>query len=292
MIKKVILIVCYNITFFFCCGPLFFTPLSSVWAHEPIKPVVVTTTKPMAIIAKSALGDNATVEFILPPGQSPHDAVITVSVLNKIAAADMVLWIGPSFEVRVAKHLLSIPKEKLLTGMEFIYQTESQNEQNIGSNNEIDPHIWLSPKIARRIASALQEALNMPERDIFTEKQFIAVANLLESAKDQYFISHHDSISYFVDAFSLQPPFTLRNGMGGKRGARSQLNLRSQALQFNARCVLVEPQQGYKDASRVAGDLQLPLVKFDVQAMGRDLKNINYADYMYSIAEQLKSCFQ
>lgn len=292
MSKKAKYVICYNITYFFCCVLLFFTTPPSVWANEHVKPVVVATTKPMAIIAKSALGDNATVEFILPPGQSPHDAVITVSALSKIVAADMVLWIGPNFEVRAAKHLLSIPKEKLLTGMEFIYQTESQNKQNTGPNNEIDPHIWLSPKIARRIALALQQALNVPERSIFTEEQFNTVGNLLESAKGQYFISHHDSISYFVDAFNLQPPLTIRNGMGQKRGTRSQLNLRNQAHNFKARCVLIEPQHGYKDASRVAEDLKLPLVKFDTQVAGQNLNNINYADYMYSIAEQLKTCFQ
>lgn len=282
----------YNITFKLYFSLLLFaiSPLS--WADESGKPLLITTTKPMAIIAKSALQGNARVEFILPSGQSPHKAAITVSGLRTIAEADLVLWIGPTFEARAAKHLLSLPKEKLLTGMELIYPTSDQQLQNKGSDYAEDPHIWLSPRIANRVARALQQAFNLPEQDIITEQQQAKIAVLLKAAQTQNYIFHHDSIGYFVDAFNLQPPLTIRNSMGEKRGAKSQHNLRQQALQRNARCVFVETHNSYKDALRIARDLKLPLIQFDVHALNQPLEKTSYQDYMHTIAEQFRTCFQ
>ena len=282
----------YNITFKLYFSLLLFVISTLSWAGESAKPLVITTTKPMAIIAKSALMDNAGVEFILPSGHSPHNAVITVSALKKINSADLVLWIGPDFEVRAAKHMRLLPEEKVLTGMDYIFPESTQGEQSKELNYAKDPHIWLSPSIANRIAGKLQQAFNLPQQPIFTQQHQAKIEELLDGIKAQSFITHHDSVSYFVDAFNLQPPLTIRNKMGERRGIKTQLNLREQARQRNARCVFAEPQQGYKDALRIAQDLQLPIAEFDIQALEQPLSEISYADYMYDIALQLNTCFQ
>ncbi|MDB9843886.1 zinc ABC transporter substrate-binding protein, partial [Porticoccaceae bacterium] len=58
------------------------------------KPLIVTTIKPLAIIAKSAVGDAADVTYLLPANQAPHNFSLPVSALNKIAQADLVIWVG------------------------------------------------------------------------------------------------------------------------------------------------------------------------------------------------------
>lgn len=280
---------CYNITIYVCLTVVIGMTTPFAWAKELKKPLVIATTKPLAIIAKSALRDNVTVEFILPPAQSPHDAVITVSGIKKIAGADLVVWIGSNFEARGAKHLLSIPSEKRITGMDFVKHTEFGDNH---SQYEIDPHIWLSPSIANKIGRALQQKLNLPEQDIFNDNDYLSVTKVLESAKEKHFISHHDGIGYFIEAFNLQQPITIRDGMGEKRGVKTQLNLRDQARRQNAHCVLIEPQHGHKDALRIAKDLGLPIIEFDIQSIERSFEKATYATYMEGIAKQLRACFK
>ncbi|MDA7826289.1 zinc ABC transporter substrate-binding protein, partial [Porticoccaceae bacterium] len=84
------------------------------------KPLVVTSIKPLAIIAKSALQDRARVEYIMPAGLSPHDVVLKVSDMRLLAEADLVLWIGSDFEIRAAKQFVSLPASKLMTAMNVI----------------------------------------------------------------------------------------------------------------------------------------------------------------------------
>ncbi len=72
---------------------------SIAWAQDSqtVKPRVVTTIKPLAIIAKSALGDSAVVEYLQPNNQSAHDLSLPVSALMKLDRADLVLLIGSDF---------------------------------------------------------------------------------------------------------------------------------------------------------------------------------------------------
>ena len=65
---------------------------------EPVRPLVVTTTKPLAIIAKAALGKHAKIEFLQSAKQSAHDIVLSVGSLEKIHRAELVIFIGDQME--------------------------------------------------------------------------------------------------------------------------------------------------------------------------------------------------
>ena len=57
-------------------------------------PLVVTTNKPLAIIAKAALGDNVRVQFLQSASQSSHDLTLSISALGKIQKAQLVVLLG------------------------------------------------------------------------------------------------------------------------------------------------------------------------------------------------------
>ena len=283
---------CYNITFKVICSLALLAIVPSAWASDAKRPLVITSIKPLAIIAQSALGNSANVDFILPPGQSPHDAVPTISAVKKLNTADKIVWIGSNFEVRAAKQISSFPESKLITGIELLPQKKTPSHQDSHGHYEIDPHIWLSPNIANQIAKKLQQAFDLPMQDIFTKNDHERISTLLAPAKNNYFISHHDAIGYFIEAFDLMPPLSIRDGMGEKQGIKTQLRLRQQAQELNARCILVEPQHGHKDAMRLAKDLNLPLIEFDIQSLDQPFKQMTYVSYIEAITNQLLSCFE
>ena len=261
-------------------------------ADTSTKPLVVTSIKPLAIIAKSALQDRAQVEYLISSAQSPHDTAIKLSDLKKLAKADLVLWVGPSFEVRAAKQLQSLPKAKLITALEALDLKHSDSPTDSYHHFDIDPHIWLSPTQANRIAGLLLQRLGLPVREILTRRQKEAVETLLAPVKGLNYLSHHDAIDYFVDEFKLKPALAIRNSMGERRGAKTQYDLRVKAQQLGIHCVFVEPQHGYKDALAMATDLSVPLKPLDLQALSEQGELISYESYILSIARQFSSCFE
>jgi zinc transport system substrate-binding protein len=186
-----------------------FSLASVVTAQENGKPLLVTSIKPLAIIAQSAFKDNIAVEYLMPEALSPHDVVIKLSDVRKIADADLVLWIGPEFEVRSAKHFANIPVQKLVTAMDLLeadHQESGHNEKHFEDHEEraekyeenyeenshndhddhhgdIDPHIWLSPEIVKQLTYLLSGRLGIKADPIFSPKAKQTTEDLLKKAK-------------------------------------------------------------------------------------------------------------
>lgn len=285
---------CYNITFLrLVLGFLLSLALNaSAAADNPKKPLVMTTTKPLAIIAQSALGDHARVDYIIPTGQSPHEATVTVSAANSLAAAQLVLWLGANFEIRMAKHLQLIPQAKVITALDLLTEDLEQNQHNSHREFTQDPHIWLSPKLANRIANRLQQHFGLPQQAIFTQSDRIVAKKFLQLAQNKNYLFHHDAIGYFVSEFDLKTPLTIRTKIGESRGAKAQYNLRIEARQLGVHCVFVEPQHGSADALKIAEDLDLPIKQLDLQLSDQPLEQLTYRDYINGIATQFNACFE
>ena len=99
----------YNVCFAVIASVVLFSSFLAV-ADEPQKtptaqqkPLIITTIKPLAIIAKSAVADNARVEYLQSAVQSAHEVSLPVSALKKIERAELIIWIGDGFEARIGK---------------------------------------------------------------------------------------------------------------------------------------------------------------------------------------------
>jgi zinc transport system substrate-binding protein len=311
----------YNIAFKAICLSLLvslFSQASVVSAQENSKPLLVTSIKPLAIIAQSAFKDNVVVEYLMPAALSPHDVVIKLSDVRKIAVADLVLWIGPEFEVRSAKQFANIPSEKLVTAMDLLEidqhdfghneqhpeehekhnEEHTENYEEISHNDhddhhgDIDPHIWLSPEIAEQLAHVLSERLGIKADQIFSQKSKQATEDLLKNAKQGNYIVHHQGFGYFIEEFNLQPGLSIRDMLGKQQGAKTQYNLRLEGQKRGVSCVFVEPQHGQKDAVGIAKDLAVPTKTIDILAVGYEEELPSYESYIYGLGEQFASCFE
>ena len=308
----------YNIAFKAFCLSLFvslFSLASVVSAQEKSKPLLVTSIKPLAIIAQSAFKDNLKVEYLMPAALSPHEVVIKLSDVRKIADADLVLWIGPEFEVRSAKQFVNVPSEKLVTAMGLLetdQQDSAHNEQHSedhGEHNDehhdeishndhddhhgdVDPHIWLSPEIVEKLTHVLSDRLGINADQIFSQKSKQATEDILKNAKQGNYIVHHQGFGYFIEAFNLQPGLSIRDMLGKQQGAKTQYNLRLEAQKRGVSCVFVEPQHGQKDAVGIAKDLGVPTKTIDILAVGYEEELPSYESFIYGLAEQFASCFE
>jgi zinc transport system substrate-binding protein len=297
----------YNIAFKAFCLSLFFalcSLASAVSAQEKGKPLLVTSIKPLAIIAQSAFKDNVTVEYLMPAALSPHDVVIKLSDVRKIADADLVLWIGPEFEVRSAKQFANVPLEKLVTAMDLLeadHQGSAHNEHHVEDYQEsshddhhggIDPHIWLSPEIVKQLVHRLSDRLGIKADKVFSQKAKQNIEARLKNAKQGNYIVHHQGFGYFIEEFDLQPGLSIRDMLGKQQGAKTQYNLRLEGEKRDVSCVFVEPQHGQKDAVGIAKDLAVPTRTIDILAVAYKDELPSYEVYMFGLAKQFASCFE
>ena len=107
-------------------------------APEITKPLIITTIKPLAIIAQSAVGDQARVEYLQSAVQSAHEVSLPVSALKKIDQAGLIIWIGELFESRIAKSMQLLPQNKRITVMQLPLSmpTDSDRQKNVGGDSD------------------------------------------------------------------------------------------------------------------------------------------------------------
>ncbi len=277
------------------------------------KPLIITTIKPLAIIAQSAVGDQARVEYLQSAVQSAHEVSLPVSALKKIDQADLIIWIGEMFESRVAKPMALVPQDKRITVMQLplIAPQDTGSEQEVGSHSghmhthdesahselsahsalSADPHVWLNATNANRIAAEIQQRLNLPLKNIISAEQIATLATELAPLRDRQFLVHHDALDHFTSTFKLQSGLAIRDASGASQGVRSQYRLRQQAIASAASCVFIEPQYADRDAQVIAQDLSLPVALIDLQGLDQALVGDAYASFMWTLAQQFKSCF-
>jgi zinc transport system substrate-binding protein len=258
------------------------------------RPLIVTSIKPLAIIAKSAVGDAAEVQYLMPAGQSPHDFTLPVSALRKIADADLVIWIGGGFEARSAKTMSKLSSDKLLTAMDLPL-TQLQNpetSENDDHSMEADPHLWLNPDNGNKIAAEIQARLGLPPKEIINRQYLSRLKSELAAIDDKTYLSHHQAYAHFAAAFDLKPGLSIRNASGGAQGAKTQYRLRGSIEKTNVSCVFVEPQYQDKDAAIIAAEYGLPLVPLDPQGLSQSMSDRAYSEFIGTLVAQFKACFQ
>lgn len=270
------------------------------------KPLIITTIKPLAIIAKSAVAEKARVEYLQNAAQSAHDVTLPVSAMIKVEQAKLVIWIGEGFEGRIGKSMALLPEAKRVTIMDLdmlpakakIEKLNTLDNQAVEDkdghhkNFKFDPHIWLNPANGNILAAEIQARLSLPRTPVITDVLVEQLRTELEPIKNRNYLTHHDAFAHFAAAFDLSPGFSIRDASGASQGARSQYQLRQKAKELNASCIFIEPQYADKDAKILAEQLQLPLKTMDSQGFGQPLSADGYSEFMLGLVSQFKACFE
>lgn len=279
-------------------------------APEITKPLIITTIKPLAIIAQSAVGDQARVEYLQSAVQSAHEVSLPVSALKKIDQAGLIIWIGELFESRIAKSMQLLPQNKRITVMQLPLSmpTDTDRQKNVGGDSDhahghghselsahsalrADPHVWLNPNNANLIAAEIQQRLKLPVKEIISADQIADLAAVLTPLSEKQFLVHHDALDHFTSVFNLQSGLSIRDASGASQGARSQYRLRQAAIKTAASCIFVEPQYADRDARVIAEELSLPIAVIDLQGLDQPLNEDAYRHFMQTLVAQFKDCF-
>lgn len=115
--------------------------------HERLK--ICTTFYPLYDFTKKIAEDKADVSMLVPAGVEPHDFEPSPKKMSEMYGQDMFIYLGETMEPWGAKMAVQL-------GEKGITIVEAGN----GLIKDGDPHIWLDPNLAQKMARKIYEALS------------------------------------------------------------------------------------------------------------------------------------
>lgn len=260
---------------------------------------IVTTIKPLQLIAESVLQGHGSATAIMDPRQSPHH--FTMSPSNRIALdqADLVIWMGPQFETYLSD-FFNQPSmsKKTIT----LLETPDLLLHDI-SEGQLDAHLWLDSRNAVRIAKLIAE--RAIKRDPQNESLFRQNATRFETElNDQHvelqqrlsvqpmaqYAVYHNGYQYFEKQFGLAHSLVILRDSEVQPSIRELVNIRRQFQTQKPQCLLLEIDSSAELVNTVLNGQQIRSVSVDLLAAGVAPGPNGYKQFMSNLADDFISC--
>lgn len=291
------------------CGLALSLPLAAA------TPNVLTTIKPLQLIASAVLDGIAQPDVLLPPHASPHNYALRPSDRRQLADADRVYWVGPELErflQRLLDNQTTAGQLDQVPGLTLRLFDDNHNHDHSRQHHAhdhapgtVDPHIWLSIDNAQRIAHWMADDLSQlfPEHDtqlrknaaLFTERLSTLQSHLNERLQPlierPYFV-FHDAYGYFEDSIGIRPRGVFTLSVEVQPGARHIQTLRQQLNAAGPSCVFHEPQFPVDRINTLSADL--PVRNAMLDPLGVDIipGPSGYEQLLESLGHTLAECLE
>ncbi len=282
-------------------------------AHSTAAPRVIADIAPVhGLVARVMMGIGTPV-LLVEPGASAHDFSLSPSSTKALAQAAAVFWVGEPLTPwlkrpieNVAKNaksveLLSLSEKFLLPARTS--QKHAHTHQHGHSLEDFDAHAWLDPKIASYWLKIIAESLsvidpknsakyreNADVGQLQIETGLMELSKQLVPLKDMPVAAYHDAYQYLEHRFNLKFLGAIADGDATPPSARRVAELRKRINQYEAFCILTEPQypsqliQSISSRNHVRHGIIDPLGK-DIP-IGPGF----YTAFLKSIGNSLSSC--
>ena len=169
---------------------------------------VLASVKPLGFIASSIADGVTDTQVLVPAGASPHDYSLKLSDIQKVKAADLVLWVGEDIDSFLDKPVSQIDRKKVITIAdladveplltkahhehfheegEHAHKHEHKHEHEHEHKHEHEHHhdhgdeglttnwhVWYSPAISQIVAQKVADKLT----EQFPDKKALIAQNL------------------------------------------------------------------------------------------------------------------
>ena len=255
-------------------------------AEAPLR--VLTSIKPLQLIALAVGGDAVRVDVLLDPQFSPHDYQLRPSDRAKLNDAAMVFWVGPQLEAFLQQPIKSLSNRATIVSLQ---------------DADEDPHIWMDPiatiSIARKMATTLVAA--RPERRAYFEanSERLATALMQQDAEHRAqlkqlpalrgFMVSHDAYSRFERRYGLAHRAALTDASDMPPSAKSLMNIERELADGRIACVWRQPHEG-KLYERIVGGKNIRSITIDAMAVGVPLDSRGIEVFYQRLWEAAIAC--
>lgn len=154
---------------------------------------------PLAYAAEQIGGNQVEVRNLTPPGTEPHDVELSARDVERIRAADVVLYVGSGFQPSFERAVDGADGKTidLLDGLHLLASEEG-----------VDPHVWLDPlryaEQARRIGDALGRPKSAARFAGRLRKVDAAFKRGLARCARREIVTSHAAFHYLADRYELE----------------------------------------------------------------------------------------
>jgi zinc transport system substrate-binding protein len=226
----------------------------------------VVTVGPLHSLAAAVMAGRGVPALLLAGGSSPHAYALKPSDARKLARADVIVRLGPSLE-----GFLERPLANLAAGARIVTLVEraelirlrareggvweKRDEEEHGHRATVDPHLWLDPENAGRIAKIVAAALGEvdPEGAATYARNADDLGDRIEALERELratlapvrrapYVVFHDAYQYFERRYGLNAIGSVAVDPERAPGARRLTEIRARIRDGGAACVFSEPQ--------------------------------------------------
>lgn len=220
-------------------------------------PDVVAAFYPLAYAAEQIGGHGVAVANLTPAGAEPHDIELSPRDVQRVQAADRVLYVGGGFMPQLEDAL-----QGRSNGVDVLDEVET-----IPGPGGVDPHVWLDPlrfaAVARRVATELG-APAQAERFVsrLVELDGDLRAGLAECARREI-VTTHAAFGYLADRYGLRQVALAGLAPEAEPPAREIERLADEVRTSGATTVFVEPLASTAVAETVAREAGVTTARLD-----------------------------
>ncbi len=278
---------------------------------------VLTSIKPLQLIAAAVQDGIAVPEVLLPPGASPHNYALRPSDVRKVQSVELLYWIGPdmeSFLPRVLKGrtlpalaVQDLPGLKLRHFAEdnHSHAEEADEHDHDHRPGSLDAHLWLSPVNARVIADRMAADLSAADPANAAGYQSNAKAfdqrldaldarlkaRLAPISGKPYFV-FHEAFDYFEDAYGLKHAGVFSVAAEVQPGAQHVAAMRARLQQVGKTCVFSEPPLRPRLAETLVAGLPVKLAELDALGGYTPATARGYEQVLEKLGNDLAGCLE
>lgn len=250
---------------------------------------VLVAVDPLAYLVERVGGDRVVVSTLTPTGKDPESFSPTPADLAALASTRLFFRVGLAVEERFAKNVESIaPNSRavdLCENVELLPNPCGHSHSHEGaetdgdhsshshscSSSELDPHVWTSPAVARRLVEQATAALveASPENAEFFRSNAATLDAELDALQNEIsqrltpfegktFVVFHPAYGYFANEFHLTQRAIESQGKAPR--PRELAELLEEARAGGVRATIVQPEFDRAAAQVVANKIGAELI--------------------------------
>jgi zinc/manganese transport system substrate-binding protein len=266
-------------------------------------PVIAVTYSVIGDIVSQLVGDNASVNVVIPDGQDPHDFQPSAKDIETINNAALVVSNGLEFEEGLEEVLENIAGSGgniFMIGEQItvrkIEEGDEDGDEHSDKHAGGDPHLWLSPatmlEMLPALTTALSEAIGADLSESSAsltaklqdlDKEVESIINGLDECK---LVSGHDEMGYFADRYGCEvigviiPSFTTTS----EATAGDLAELKKQVEQNNVPAIFTGLGVSPDTATQLAKELGIKAVTLSTHYLDGAA---NYQEFILKLTNQI-----
>ncbi len=238
---------------------------------------IVVSILPQKTFVQKIAKDRAMVTVMVPPGSSPHSYEPKASQMIALSKADIYFSIDIEFEEAwLDKFKFQNKNLKFIDmgeNIEKIVMVDHHHDDKSKHHDDLDPHIWTSPKNVSIMAYTIYKSLVAldPKSETFFKQnleEFLAeikstdktIRNIFKDTKaDHIFMVFHPSWGYFAKTYNLRQLAVEVEGKNPKQ--KELIAIIKQVRKENIKVIIAQPEFSDKSARAIAKEGGITLKK-------------------------------